>query len=249
MPRFFLNLSYNGAQFHGWQKQNNAVTVQETIEEALSTLFQEKTEIVGAGRTDTGVHAREMVAHFEVEKEFDEDQLVYQLNSLVGSEIAIHKLRRVSKDAHARFDASGRTYHYHLLKKKDPFLKDLAYHHFKELDFYNMNLAAKFLLGQQDFSSFSRSNTQTKTNICTIELAEWKEMEDQWVFEIKADRFLRNMVRAIVGTLIEIGEGKREVEELKEIIEKKDRGFAGVSAPAHGLYLQQIDYSDSIYLD
>ncbi len=249
MPRYFLQLAYKGAQFHGWQKQKNAGSVQECIEDALSTICRETIEIVGAGRTDTGVHAKEMVAHFDLDKAVgDEDQFIYQLNNIVGAEIAIHSLKKVKEEAHARFDATGRTYHYHLLKSKDPFLKELAYHHYKALDFFNMNKAAEALLGKQDFSSFSRSNTQTKTNLCTIEFARWVEKDDQWVFEIKADRFLRNMVRAIVGTLIEIGEGKRAIEEMKEVIKRMDRSAAGVSAPAHGLYLQKIDYPESIYL-
>lgn len=249
MSRYFIDLSFNGSQFHGWQRQKNAVSVQQTIEEGLSTILRKEMEITGAGRTDTGVHARQMIAHFDLEGDLgDPDRLQFQLDGILGSEIAIHSIRKVKEDAHARFDASGRTYFYHLLQRKDPFFKELAYHHLRDLDFFDMNKAAQYLLGKQDFSSFSRSNTQTKTNLCTVEKAEWKEVNEQWVFEIKADRFLRNMVRAIVGTLLEIGEGKRSVEEMKEVIAKQDRKYAGVSAPAHGLYLVHIDYPNSIYL-
>lgn len=248
MLRYFLYLSYNGTTFHGWQRQENAGSVQETIEDSLSKICRSKVFITGAGRTDTGVHAKEMVAHVDLSEELQiDDHFIYKLNNVVGPEIAIHAIVPVHENAHARFDATGRTYQYRLLKKKDPFHKELGYHHYKALDFEKMNEAAAFLVGKKDFSSFSRSNTQTKTNLCNLEFAAWKETEEEWIFEIKADRFLRNMVRAIVGTLLEIGEGKREASTMKEVISKKDRSEAGTSAPARGLFLVKIDYPKSVF--
>ena len=250
MVRYFLNLSFKGTSFHGWQKQPNAITVQQKLEESISTIYRKAVEVIGAGRTDTGVHASQMIAHFDLEEEVkDSNYFLHQLNNLAGPDIAIYSMRKVHEEAHARFTAESRTYRYFLLKEKNPFKKEIAYVHFNQLDYQKMNEAASLILGKHDFSSFSKSKTQTKTNNCEVYSAEWKEEDDLWYFEISADRFLRNMVRAIVGTLIEVGEGKRDVNSITDLIEQKDRTKAGTSAPAHGLFLVNIAYPESIYIE
>jgi len=240
--RYFLTFQYKGTAYHGWQIQPNAKTVQEELQQAMEVILREKVELTAAGRTDTGVHAKRMVAHFDCDENLVIDKIKFKLNSYLGKDISILGLRAVSSDAHARFDALSRTYHYKIHFSKNPFLKEFSYRIPFDLDFIKMNEAASLLLGKKDFSCFSKSNTQTYTNDCEIFKAEWKKENDFWCFEIKANRFLRNMVRAIVGTLIEIGQGKRSVESLKELIDSKDRSAAGSSVPAHGLYLIDIDY-------
>lgn len=246
--RYFIELSYNGKAYHGWQNQPNAITVQQVLEEALSVLMKTKMEIVGAGRTDTGVHASQMFAHFDTEFELDISNLVYKLNAILPNDIAVHDLFKVKDDAHARFDAESRTYHYKISTTKNVFTIDFAYRFEVPLDVKKMNEACKILLRHKDFQCFSKSNTDVKTYYCNIENAEWIEEQKGLIFIITADRFLRNMVRAIVGTMINIGLGKIQVKDLMAIIESKNRSEAGYSVPAHGLYLTQITYPESLKL-
>ena len=241
--RYFLKLSYNGAPFHGWQVQPNAVSVQSTIEEALSTVLRESISIVGAGRTDTGVNARQMYAHFDYDKEIpDFGKLINSLNRLVGKDIAIYDIIKVADDAHARFDATARTYKYFVTHEKSPFLYPLSWHCPQSLDYEKMNEACEVLKRHIDFTSFSKLHTDVKTNICRIDYAHWQQEGEMMVFTITADRFLRNMVRAVVGTLVEVGRGKISVEEFEQIILKKDRCSAGTSMPPQALFLWKVDY-------
>ncbi|MBS9767960.1 MAG: tRNA pseudouridine(38-40) synthase TruA [Flavobacteriaceae bacterium] len=243
MARFFIQLNYKGTNFHGWQIQPNAVTVQETLEKALSLLLREEIKIIGCGRTDTGVHAKDFFAHFDCEKlNFELPKLTFKLNSLLPKDIAIQRIFEVSSDAHARFDATERTYKYYISKVKTPFTYEQSYFYPFALDCTAMNKASEQLLNYSDFTSFSKLHTDSKTNICKIKQAYWRETETELVFTITADRFLRNMVRAIVGTLLEVGKGKCSIADFCEIIEAKDRGKAGSSAPAEGLFLYRILY-------
>lgn len=244
--RYFLELSYNGKSYHGWQNQPNAISVQEVLEKALSTLLRSTIEIVGAGRTDAGVHALHMVAHFDHSSKLDLAQLKYNLNSFLPKDIAIHDIYEVKKDAHARFDATGRTYLYRISTEKDAFNFENAYYMNSDLDMEKMNEASDILLEYNDFECFSKTNTDVKTFNCNITKANWFRNGNELHFTIKADRFLRNMVRAIVGTLINIGAGKLEVEDMHTIIKSKNRGEAGYSVPAHGLYLSKIEYPEEI---
>lgn len=243
MPRYFLHLAYNGADYHGWQSQPNAVTVQETVEKALSRVLRRHVAIVGAGRTDTGVNARSMYAHFDVDNEIaDPQRLISALNSLVGRDIAIYGIRRVADDAHARFDAVARTYKYFVTTRKSPFDYRFAWNPPYRLDVDAMNAAAARLADYIDFTSFSKLHTDVATNNCRIYEARWTAESDRLTFTIKADRFLRNMVRAIVGTLVDVGRGKTSVDEFCRIIERKDRCAAGASVPGNALFLWQVDY-------
>ena len=246
--RYFIELSYNGKAYHGWQNQPNAITVQQVLEEALSVLLNTKIEVVGAGRTDSGVHASQMYAHVDVDVELDISTLSYKLNSFLPNDIAIHDIYKVKDEAHARFDATSRTYHYKISTKKNVFNNDFAYQLQLPLDFEKMNEACKILLQYKDFQCFSKSNTDVKTYNCNIMEAKWIYDHNELTFIVTADRFLRNMVRAIVGTMINIGLGKIEVKDLISIIESKNRSEAGYSVPAHGLYLMQIVYPESIKL-
>lgn len=243
MPRYFLHLAYNGADYHGWQSQPNAITVQETVEKALSRVLRRQVAIVGAGRTDTGVNARSMYAHFDVDNEIaDPQRLISALNSLVGRDIAIYGIRRVADDAHARFDAVARTYKYFVTTRKSPFDYRFAWNPPYRLDVNAMNAAAARLADYIDFTSFSKLHTDVATNNCRIYEARWTAEGDRLTFTIKADRFLRNMVRAIVGTLVDVGRGKTSVDEFCRIIERKDRCAAGASVPGNALFLWQVDY-------
>lgn len=243
--RYFVQLSYFGKNYHGWQIQPNASSVQEALNEALSTICNAEIYVVGAGRTDTGVHAREMWAHFDVENELPKNTL-HRINRYLGPDIAVHRFLPVADEAHVRFDATERSYEYHLVQEKNPFLKDKAWHCPYPLDVRRMNKAAEYLFNHVDFTSFSKSRTQTKTNNCKIKSAYWEQQPDRLVFHITADRFLRNMVRAIVGTLVNIGRGKQPIESINEIIEAKDRSLAGESAPAHGLFLTRVQYPKDV---
>ena len=241
--RFFITLSYDGTHYHGWQIQPNGDSVQQCLQEALSTLLRKPVEVVGAGRTDTGVHARMMVAHFDWEETIDGKQLAYKLNKLLPRDIAVKEVRQVEDDMHARFSATSRTYHYFIHTRKDPFLQAYSWQIPFALDFEKMNEAAKVLLEYKDFTSFSKVNTDTKTNLCDLKEAFWEEVEPgQWRFTITANRFLRNMVRAIVGTLVEVGRGRISIEEMRHIIEAKDRCQAGESVPGKALFLVDIKY-------
>ncbi|MDR1201902.1 MAG: tRNA pseudouridine(38-40) synthase TruA [Tannerellaceae bacterium] len=248
MNRYFIYLGYNGKNYNGWQVQPNGITVQATIEEALAILFRSPVPIVGAGRTDTGVHARMMVAHFDWHEPLtDLSSLTEKLNRILPKDIAIDKMLPVKEDAHARFDALSRTYNYYITTRKDPFTYELAYKIHGVLDFDAMNNACEILYDYIDFTSFSKLHTDVKTNHCRISHARWEQDGDTWRFSITADRFLRNMVRAIVGTLIEVGRGKLSIQGFSAIIEAKDRGRAGMSVPGHALFLTDISYPDELF--
>lgn len=248
MARYFIEMAYNGAGFHGWQKQNNAVTVQETLEQILTTLFQEKIMVTGAGRTDTGVHATYFVAHFDAETlPFDSSLLIRKANSLLPAGIAVYSFTQVGDDVNSRFDALSRTYEYHLVLQKDPFLNGLSHRPWFTPDFDLMNQAAERLREYDDFTSFARLHGGNKTNFCRITHAYWEKRGERFVFVISADRFLRNMVRAIVGTLLEVGRKKITVEEFCNIIEAKDRSGAGTSAPPQALFLTDIGYPETVF--
>ena len=241
--RFFITLSFDGTNYHGWQIQPNSDSVQQRLQEALSTLLRQPVEVVGAGRTDTGVHARMMVAHFDWEELIDGKQLAYKLNKFLPQDIAVQEVRLVDEEKHARFSATSRTYHYFIHMRKDPFQQAYSWQVPFKLDFEKMNEAAKVLLEYKDFTSFSKVNTDTKTNLCDVKEAFWEEIApDRWRFTITANRFLRNMVRAIVGTLVEVGRGRLRLEDVRRIIEAKDRCSAGESVPAKGLFLVDIEY-------
>ena len=244
MMRYFMKLGYRGAPFHGWQVQPQDTSVQQVIEEALATLLQTPTPVTGAGRTDAGVNARLMVAHFDTEQPIaDTQRLVHSLNAILPPDIAIYSITAVHDDAHARFDATSRTYKYFAVTRKDPFRYPLSWKCPPDLDFDLMNEAAARLL---DYTDFTKLHTDVKTNNCRITHAQWTRGDDQWVFTITADRFLRNMVRAIVGTLVEVGRHKMTVEEFCQVIERKDRCAAGTSMPGHALFLWDIEYPYSI---
>jgi tRNA pseudouridine38-40 synthase len=248
--RYFIKLSYAGTAYHGWQVQENTTrTVQQVLNDSLSMLFRETIEVTGCGRTDTGVHARSFYAHFDSEKsdmQQEEEHWLYKMNSFLPQDIAVQRLIAVENDAHARFSATARTYEYIISTKKDPFLQQWAWQHWRKLDIEQMNKAAEFLFDHEDFSAFSKSNTQVKTNNCKITYAKWEEKNGLLVFTITADRFLRNMVRAIVGTLIEVGQNKMTIDQFKGVIRGKNRSDAGASVPACGLYLTRIEYPQEI---
>ena len=249
--RYFIKFSYLGTEFHGSQRQPNGITVQETMEQALKMIFREEVPLTFAGRTDAGVHAREMYAHFDLaESQLPiARNLVFRLNGILPNSIAIHDIVPVTDEAHARFTAKSRTYEYHIVDHKDPFVHDLATRVRPGLDFDAMNEAAKYLIGKQDFASFCRSNTDVKTTICDLTYAHWEVKENgHAVFTITADRFLRNMVRAVVGTLFEVGRGQMTLEQFAEVITQHTRSAAGDSAPAEGLYLTQIIYPEDIWV-
>tara|TARA_R110002051_G_scaffold255120_4_gene314255 strand:+ start:676 stop:1425 length:750 start_codon:yes stop_codon:yes gene_type:complete len=244
--RFFIQFSYLGKAYHGWQNQPNAITVQEVLEGSMSKLLNSKVSLMGAGRTDTGVHAKIMYAHFDIDALENIQEYIFRLNSFLPNDIVVNKIFEVNEDAHARFHATARTYEYHIHKNKNPFSTDLAYFIKKDLDVEQMNCAAELLLGKKDFECFSKSNTDVFTNICDIREAHWTVENSQLVFTITADRFLRNMVRAIVGTLINVGLGKYPADYVNTILKSKDRTKAGVSVPAKGLYLSSIVYPNTI---
>lgn len=242
--RYFMQLSYRGAPFHGWQSQPGEVTVQSVLEDALSMILRRPMKITGAGRTDAGVNARMMVAHFDAEPSLsDPDGLVRKLNAVVGKDIAVQKIWEVAPDSHARFDAVSRTYHYYAVTEKTPFFYPLSWKAPATLDFEAMNRAAEILLETSDFTSFSKLHTDVKTNICRVSYARWERLGDhEWVFVITADRFLRNMVRAVVGTLVEVGRGKMSTERFREVIDRRDRCAAGTSMPGEALFLWEVKY-------
>ncbi len=244
--RYFLELSYNGSAYHGWQNQPKDISVQEVIEKGLCLLLKEPISILGAGRTDTGVHAQQMFAHFDSELAFNETDLIFKLNSFLPKDIAIHDMFKVKDDAHARFNALSRTYLYRITLQKNVFNFDYAYYVKQDLDVEKMKEASQILFQYKDFQCFSKVNTDVKTYHCDIMKAEWFFENNELHFAIKADRFLRNMVRAIVGTMVQIGLGKLQVEDLHTIIKSKNRSEAGFSVPAHALYLTKIEYPNDI---
>ena len=246
--RYFLELSYKGTSYHGWQRQPNAVSVQQVLEEALSTLLGKETQILGAGRTDTGVHAKQMFAHFEADFSIEQiNDLAFRLNRFLPASIAIQAIRPVVADAHARFDATSRRYAYYITSIKDPFANEHAYFFNTPLDVNAMNAAATLLIQHKNFKCFSRSKTDVKTYDCDVSEAFWEQQQSALIFHISANRFLRNMVRAIVGTLLDVGTGKLSIPGFQTILESQDRTQAGSSAPAHGLFLTKIRYPNTIF--
>lgn len=240
--RYFIQLAYNGTHYHGWQYQPNASSVQETLNKAFSVVLNTEINLMGAGRTDTGVHAKEMYAHFDLDMPFDIPNLVHKLNSYLPKDIVIYAVFPVSDEAHTRFDATKRTYEYHINTFKNPFSQEQSWYFHQPLDVELMNEAAQLLLNHTDFQCFSKVNTDVNTFDCTIFEAYWKQEKDSLIFTISANRFLRNMVRAIVGTLVNIGLHKITLDDFEAIIESKNRDKAGFSVPAHGLYLTKIEY-------
>jgi tRNA pseudouridine38-40 synthase len=246
--RYFIKLAYNGTNYHGWQCQPNATSVQETLNKAVSVVLNAEINLMGAGRTDTGVHAKEMFAHFDFELPLDSQNLIHKLNSYLPKDIVIYDIIPVHDEAHARFDATKRTYEYHINTFKDAFLQDKSWYYHQKLDLNLMNEASKLLFNHTDFQCFSKVNTDVNTFDCTIFEAYWtrqgkdKEVNDKLVFTISANRFLRNMVRAIVGTLVYVGLHKITLDDFNNIIASKNRSEAGFSVPAHGLYLTKIYY-------
>jgi tRNA pseudouridine38-40 synthase len=251
MQRYFITFSYDGTRYHGWQIQPNGESVQERLQQALSTLLRADISVTGAGRTDAGVHARMMVAHFDTDAVFEPEgdelingrQLVYKLNRLLPYDIAVQKVERVADDLHARFSATSRTYHYYVHTEKDPFRRAYSCELHYQLDFDKMNEAARMLLTYEDFGAFCKSGADVKTTLCHVTAAEWHQTSaTNWYFEITANRFLRNMVRAVVGTLIDVGRGRLSLEEFRKVIEGKRRTEAGESMPGNALFLEDIKY-------
>ena len=243
MKRYFVYFSYDGTAYHGWQIQPNGNSVQAELQRCLSTLLREEISVTGAGRTDAGVHARQMVAHFDTEQVIDGPQLTYKLNRILPQDIAVTDVREVSDDLHARFSAVSRTYHYYIHTQKDPFLRNTSCELHYALDFERMNEAAAKLLTYSDFGAFCKSHADVKTTLCQVTCARWVQQSSySWYFEITANRFLRNMVRAVVGTLIDVGRGRLSIDDFCRIIEGKKRTDAGESMPAHALFLERVEY-------
>lgn len=244
IKRYFIYLSFDGTAYHGWQIQPNAVTVQQVLQDRLSVLLRMDIDVVGAGRTDTGVHARLMVAHFDYDGYLDGNQLTYKLNRMMPRDIAIHEIKEVDTDLHARFSAVSRTYHYYIHTSRNPFKRFYSLEMSYQLDFDAMNKAAESLLDVHDFGAFCKAGADTKTTICNLTRAVWIELEEPgcWCFEITANRFLRNMVRAVTGTLIEVGRGRMSLNEFRNVVASGSRQNAGESMPAHALFLWDIVY-------
>lgn len=247
--RYFIYLEFDGSAYSGWQIQPHSPSVQQTLEQSLALFLRHDVSVTGAGRTDAGVHASEMVAHFDLDEPQDCAWMQNKLNGILPADIAVHRIVPVKADAHARFDAIARTYKYYVTLNKSAFNRDYSWFLPNEPDFEMMNSSAEILMKTVDFTSFSKLHTDTKTNDCRVTEAKWEKLPDgRWVFTITADRFLRNMVRAIVGTLMEVGRGKLTVDGFQRIIESKDRCSAGDSAPAQGLFLHKIVYPDNLFL-
>lgn len=242
--RYFIWFSYDGTGYHGWQTQPNGITVQSELERCLSMLLREKINVTGAGRTDTGVHARRMAAHFDIEQlPMSEKDLAHKLNGLLPYDIGVERIERVADDLHARFSAVARTYHYYIHTRKDPFLRNYSLEIHYQLDYELMNEAGRILMEYDDFGAFCKAGSDVKTTICHVTHAQWHQISPiSWYFEITANRFLRNMVRAVVGTLIEVGRGKMSLEEFRQVIEGGRRTQAGESMPAKALFLEDVRY-------
>lgn len=243
MWRYAITFGFDGTAYHGWQIQPNGVSVQQRLQEALSLVLRNEISVVGAGRTDAGVHARNMVAHFDFAQEVACDQLAYRLNRVLPKDIAVYTVKRVENNFHARFSATKRTYHYYIHLRKDPFRRNYSYELHCELDFELMNKAAAYLLDIKDFAAFCKSNSDAKTTICNVMTAHWvKDSDYSWYFEIAADRFLRNMVRAVVGTLLDVGRHRVSLEMFCDIVASGSRSEAGESVPGHALFLENVEY-------
>jgi len=247
MKRYFIYLAYNGTNYCGWQNQPNGLAIQEVLEKALSILLRTETSIVGAGRTDAGVHAREMIAHFDGHV-LDIADLAERMNRILPKDIVIYRIVPVRHEAHARFDATSRLYRYYMTTQKDPFMFPFKYKIHGDIDVDIMNRCANILLDYEDFTSFSKLHTDVKTNNCTIMQAQWVQEGMDYIFTIQANRFLRNMVRAVVGTLLEAGRGKLDEAGMRRVIEAKDRRVAGLSVPGHALFLEEIEYPENIFV-
>jgi tRNA pseudouridine38-40 synthase len=247
--RYFIYLEFDGSAYSGWQIQPHSPSVQQTLEEALALFLRQNVSVTGAGRTDAGVHASEMVAHFDLDEPQDCGWMRGKLNGILPQDIAVHRIVPVKADAHARFDATARTYKYYVTLNKSAFNRNYSWFLPNEPDFEMMNRAAEILMKTVDFTSFSKLHTDTRTNDCHVTEAGWEMLPDgRWVFTITADRFLRNMVRAIVGTLMEVGRGRLTIDGFQRIIDSKDRCSAGDSAPAQGLFLYKIVYPDNLFV-
>ncbi len=246
--RYFFEISYNGGNYHGWQSQANALGIQTVVENSLSQLLRENISIVGSGRTDTGVHCLQQFFHADITKSVDTSHLLQRLNSFLPKDIAIRSIRKVISDASARYSAIARTYHYRITRVKDPIQEGLSFYFFKPLDMRTLERSASLLVGMHDFQCFSKVKTDVDHFRCNIIDARWTQKGDQLVFAITANRFLRGMVRAIVGTLLDTGTGKTSVEEFKSILNSKDRKKAGVNVPAEGLFLVRVKYPRNIFI-
>ena len=247
--RYFIELSYNGSDFHGWQSQPNAITVQETIENSLQLLLKNKgLRIVGAGRTDTGVHAMQMFAHFDYDQNLEFNNLILKLNSFLGKNIYIKDIKKVSLNAHARFDATLREYKYFITKVKDVHNFNTKFFFPKDLDYGEIDKAINIIKANNNFKSFCRSKTDVTNYECIIHDFKYEMIDSELIFSISSNRFLRNMVRSIIGTILEIGQLKTTVSDLKKIINKSDRIYAGPSVPAHGLFLTKVEYPENIFI-
>jgi tRNA pseudouridine38-40 synthase len=247
--RYFFEISYNGKNYNGWQTQHNGVAVQTVVEACLTKLFRAPIEIICSGRTDAGVHCEQQFFHADIEPAFDVDSMIIRLNSFLPKDIAIHSIRKVNETASARFDAIERSYRYEITRKKNPFLEDFAWHYFKSVDIITMNRAAALLIGERDFECFSKVKTNVNHFLCDIMKAEWKLWDDRLTFHITANRFLRGMVRSIVGTLLDVGSGKSSIDDVKKIIESRDRKKAGANVPPYGLYLMSVKYPPDIFIN
>jgi len=246
--RYFFEISYNGTNYHGWQNQANAIGVQQIVEEGMTKIFREEISIVGSGRTDTGVHCIQQFFHADVEQKFDAETWIIKLNSLLPRDIAIRSVFPVAPEAHARFDAIERSYEYKITRVKDPLLTGYAYYFFRDLNLKTMNEAAALLVGTHDFKSFSKVKTDVNHFLCDLKKAHWNQKDHLLVFNITANRFLRGMVRAIVGSLLDVGSGKTSVKDFQKIIDKQDRKNAGMNVPPEGLYLTSVKYPKKIFL-
>lgn len=241
--RYFVWFSYDGTYYHGWQNQPNGVTVQSELERCMSVLLRREISVTGAGRTDAGVHARMMAAHFDTDKEIDTQTLAKKLNGMLPQDISVNRVERVDDELHARFSAKARTYHYYIHTKKDPFMRHYSLETHYKLDFERMNEGGRVLMEYNDFGAFCKAGSDVKTTICHVTRAEWVRTSDtSWYFVITANRFLRNMVRAVAGTLIEVGRGRMTIDELRQVIEGKKRTMAGESMPAKALHLEKVEY-------
>lgn len=242
--RYFVTFSYDGSRYHGWQIQPNGNSVQAELQRALTILLRRDTTVVGAGRTDAGVHARMMVAHFDVDESLEDcSQMVYRLNRILPRDIAVSRVEPVAEDMHARFSATSRTYHYYIHTRKDPFLRSYSCELHYDLDFEAMNTAAAMLLKYDDFGAFCKSHADVKTTLCRVSAARWHQMTDHsWYFEITANRFLRNMVRAVVGTLVDVGRHRLTIDDFRRVVEGRRRTEAGESMPGEALFLEDIRY-------
>ena len=247
--RYFLDIAYKGTNYHGWQEQENAISVQQTLNESLSRISAEEIRCVGSGRTDTGVHATQQMVHFDSQKAVKTDKFLYQLNAVLPHDISAKSIKAVKPEAHARFDATKRTYHYHIHQIKDPFKEGLSYFFSGKLNIASINSGTTIIKGHKNFESFSKVRTEVNNFQCDIYTAEWRPTQEGWTFIISANRFLRGMVRTIVGTLLDMGQGKLSPTELPLILDQQDRKAAGRSVAAHGLYLAEVCYPEEIYIN